>query len=1384
VGARVRVLGSSRIDGQERMGRRDRVVLAALVAARTAVVPADRLAEALYGEQPAPTWRKAVQGSVARLRRALGVRAIETTPVGYRLTVGDDDIDARRFESLYQRAVHMIEVGQPARAVPMLREALALFDGEPLADLEDWDPGRDEAARLLELRRQAEERLVEALLAEGRLDEATSAGIALTGREPLREQRWVLLAQALYRADRQADALRAIDRARRLLRDELGVDPGPALVAIQRAVLQHDPSLKGRDDRTLPGTPTCPYKGLAAYDVEDTEVFFGRSEDIDGCVTQLLRTGALAIVGPSGSGKSSLVRAGVVPAVRRREQAVFVITPGPDPVARLAQIPADAAVVVDQLEELFTITADPAQRQAFAQTLARRAVRVPVAVTLRADFVAAVSTVPALARVVQSGLYLLGPMSEAQIRAAIEGPATRAGLRLEPGLVDLLVREVEGQSGALPLLSHALVETWSRRTDRILTVAGYQAGGGVQGAVAATADRVVDHLPPEGRRIARSVFLRLISFSDTGAPVRHRLRRADIVHDERSAEVVDALLAARLLITDAETIEVAHEALGRAWPRLRTWLDEDREGQRLLRHLAVSAAEWERTGRDPAELYRGARLRTAEEWVAATAPDLTPTERAFLDQSVARRRAEEEDLAARAEIHRRANRRLRWSLAAVVTLLVGALVASLVAVSQQGRAENEEREAALRALISRSEALRSTRRDLAALLAVEAHRLAPGPYTESALFGTFTASPGVERVVRVDAGHLQAGAIMSDGGTAALVDQRGSVHLVDDLARGAVTAVLETRHADEAVSYVARSADGRYFAVVSFRVKPTGEFADETRDELTVWDVRTGRRRFPDVPLPFHPGSVAFSPDGSLVAVGGGGDGRVSVYDAATGAHRLDVEPVPRPSDAFLLVSTVAVAFSPDGSLIIGAEAGPIRIVDPTTGRVRQRIEAPPLTAHYLLRVSSDGRSLTTVGVEGVAHYDLATRTALWMAEPPGGCNSLVPAERIGVLLCGEYSGTVLAIDLATGAIVGRRFDSHQGTVHDLLISPNGSTLIEVMSSAPVYVQWRLDGGGPVSSALAKTTLADIAHLNEGVLVATVSPAEATDSGDVWIIDADSGEALDPLAEVTLAVPTSNPSRLAAVFTDGTVGAYDLDRRSRAGPSIDPGFVPEGVTTIGDRALVWAGGRLQSIDLDRAALAPPEVDQEAVINMAVAPDSNHLLTLDGFYGLLQRRDPHTGDSLGEAISGFNLLAARGGTLVANTSDGQLLVLDPDRLTAVGAPLPAITGPAAAMALSGDGRRLAVLGEDRALRFYDVPSRTQLGDELPVGREGAAVAIRADGLQAAVATDQGVVIWDLDPDHWVDAACRLAGRNLTRAEWEFHLGDLARYRPTCPDYPAR
>jgi hypothetical protein len=239
-----------------------------------------------------------------------------------------------------------------------------------------------------------------------------------------------------------------------------------------------------------------------------------------------------------------------------------------------------------------------------------------------------------------------------------------------------------------------------------------------------------------------------------------------------------------------------------------------------------------------------------------------------------------------------------------------------------------------------------------------------------------------------------------------------------------------------------------------------------------------------------------------------------------------------------------------------------------------------------------------------------------------------VPAERVGVLLCSEYSGRVKAIDLATGAVVGRQFDSQQGIVGDLLISPDGATLLEAIAKTPVYVQWRLDGGGPVSSAMAETdTAVDVTYLDERLLIVTDDSGEAIGASDLRIINADNGEALDPLAGITMAVPMSD-GRLAAVFSDGTVVTYDVDRQARTGRSADVGFAPEGITTVGQRALIWAGGRLQGVDLDRGALVDPAVEQEAAINLAVAPDSSHMLTLDGFYRLLQRRDADTGEPVG------------------------------------------------------------------------------------------------------------------------------------------------------------
>ena len=278
----------------------------------------------------------------------------------------------------------------------------------------------------------------------------------------------------------------------------------------------------------------------------------------------------------------------------------------------------------------------PTPPVAFCRRLAGYASdRAPVVVCVRADHLAGLSIDVGFARLAEQGLHLVSPLTGDGLRAAIEQPAARAGLRLEAGLVDLLERDTEGEPGALPLLSHALAETWRRRDGHVLTVDGYRETGGIRGAVARSADRLYDSLPAEQRAMLRGVLLRLVTPSADGDPVRCRVATATLVGDHHREQVVALLVRARLVTAEADTVELAHEALARAWPRLQSWLDEDAAGQRILRHLAGAATGWDSLGRPDSELYRGARLDTAMEWQATSHPDLTELETKFLDASQA-----------------------------------------------------------------------------------------------------------------------------------------------------------------------------------------------------------------------------------------------------------------------------------------------------------------------------------------------------------------------------------------------------------------------------------------------------------------------------------------------------------------------------------------------------------------------------------------------------------------------------------------------------------------------------------------------------------------------------------------------------------------------------
>lgn len=436
--------------------------------------------------------------------------------------------------------------------------------------------------------------------------------------------------------------------------DELDVTArGLVLVGAAKAAELLDKPLTTPID-PAPGQP--PYKGLQAFDRTDAELFFGREQLIGELLAHVQQEPFLAIVGPSGSGKSSLVRAGLGAALASQPTwSVTLITPTAQPLSNLttalAQRPTPARhwlLVVDQFEELFTLCRDKNERQLFVTQLLAVAglsspITTPVAtvlITLRADFYADCAEFERLRAALARWQTYIGPLSPAELRRAIAEPAQRNGWAIEPDLIELLLRDVGNEPGALPLLAQALLETWNRRRGRLLTVAGYVASGSVQGAIARTAETVYkERLLPEQQPVARQIFLELTEIGESGQNTRRRVTQPDLLARAGAAAqpVLDTLAQARLIIVAEHTVEVAHEALIREWPLLQSWIEADRAALRAHRQLTQAAQEWEQLARDPDLLYRGVRLAQALEYQQAGAIYLNSAETAFLQASIALR---------------------------------------------------------------------------------------------------------------------------------------------------------------------------------------------------------------------------------------------------------------------------------------------------------------------------------------------------------------------------------------------------------------------------------------------------------------------------------------------------------------------------------------------------------------------------------------------------------------------------------------------------------------------------------------------------------------------------------------------------------------------------
>lgn len=769
-------------------GHRQRMVLALLLLHAQLPLSVDALIEGVWGDRPPETARKTLQVYVSRLRQVLDDGDIVGARNGYMLQAAAHEIDAIHFERLAAEGRRLSET-DPVEAAAVLHEALRLWRGSAWGELAFEDALSSDAARLHELKLAVTEDHLAARLATGEAAGLVGELRTLVADHPQRERLRGLLMLALYRVGQTAASLAVFEDGRRLLADELGADQGGDLEALHRRILQQDPSLLTPLRTAQVGSPPTPrknpYKGLDAFGEGDADDFFGRDELVQEILERLANSSFLTVIGPSGSGKSSVIRAGLVPALRRgalegsSSWQIASLAPGGHPFAQFesalvrsaadptltnltAQLRGDdldvlravlrvvpeggrLVLVIDQLEELFLQVEDDAERDRFIRNLVE-ALEDPhsgltVVTTLRADVLHLPLAHPRLGPVLVGGLVHVLPLTPAELAAACVAPAARVGVTVDPELAGELIAEVADHPGALPLFQYALTELFDRRSDDTMGLDGYRELGEVRGVVARRAEQTFVSLDQPAQGACRQVFLRLVSLGAEGEVGRRRAERSELDSLTDDVGAVSAVLerygAARLLAFDRDplsgssAVEVAHEALLGAWPRLQGWIEDGRDDLRVQRSVSAAVREWEAAGRDEDYLLSGTRLDLAAAWRSETTVAPTAIEQAYVERSLEHRDRQQADERARQErelrLERRATGRLRQLVAvlALATLVAGSL--GVVAAVERARSEAQAEEARAmtelvraRRLANAAVATRQVDSELSLLLALHA----------------------------------------------------------------------------------------------------------------------------------------------------------------------------------------------------------------------------------------------------------------------------------------------------------------------------------------------------------------------------------------------------------------------------------------------------------------------------------------------------------------------------------------------------------------------------------------------------------------------------------------------------------------------------------------
>ena len=839
-----------------------------------------------------------------------------------------------------------------------------------------------------------------------------------------------------------------------------------------------------------------PYKGLRAFEEADVADFFGRETLTERLVEQLRKTRFLAVVGPSGSGKSSVVRAGLVPALRRgalpgsENWPIVEMFPGAYPLEELEaaltrvtdQAPAglieqledgergllrtlkrilpnddsELVLVLDQLEEVFTLV-EGEERQKHFLTIVERAVadphsRLRVVTTLRADFYDRPLLYSGFAELLRDYVEAVVPLRPDEFERAITGPAERVDATLEPGLLSEMIADVADEPGALPLLQYALTELYERREGSVLTRAAYHEIGGVSGALAGRAEEIYTGLSEPAQDAARQLFLRLVTLGEGVEDTRRRVDRGELgaieLDQEAMAEAIDAFGTSRLLSFDRDprtgtpTLEVAHEALLREWARLRRWIDAARDDVRMHRRLVTAAAEWADSDSDQSFLLRGGHLAQFESWSEESGLALTDLERAFVNASSAEGRRE--------LIHQqRQNRRLKTLLAGVGVLLALAVVAGVVAFVQRQSAKHEATVALGREL--GSEAVIEPRIDVAMLLAREAVNLNRSPATEGTLLATLLRSPAAIATFPypIQARPL-ALALSPDGTTLAVSDNRFQIRLFDTRTHREAHSPLANLCAICPLLY---SKDGSLLATLGARGPALLDA--RTFKIRRVLSLVGGRARFNLMRVPLSP--LAIAPDSKTAFLafavlnpdGSDGAAYLDRWNVATGKAAV----IPLGSNGMIGADFVAA-----GKQIITITDTEITTFDARTLRRLHTIPQIHLEARrpVVAGVSPDGRTVaigTSLG--SVFFVDVASgRATPGAGAHNGAVDQLVFSPEGGVLVSAGDDAKIIVWDRATAQPI-ETLTGHGGPITSAALSRDGLTLYTASLDGAIF-EWDL----------------------------------------------------------------------------------------------------------------------------------------------------------------------------------------------------------------------------------------------------------------------------------------------------------------------------------------